>query len=218
LAVGAHDSCIILYNATTAFSRISVLRGHHSTIECLDFSLDGNTIMSNCTSYEILFFDARTGKQNPSGASAFRDETWATWSCKLGWPVQGIWPPCSKGSDINAVDRSPDGIVEATVENSGLVKLFKYPCPSDRASFNQYLGHSSHATNVRFLKTSPYLISTGGNDKCVFQWKYNLDNESVQQSTKVAQAAPGQISSIQADIADPSFVKPVPQKKKAQPT
>jgi len=43
--------------------------------------------MSNCTSYNILFFDVRTGKHNPSGASSLRDEKWATWTCTLGWPV-----------------------------------------------------------------------------------------------------------------------------------
>jgi len=31
---------------------------------------------------------------------------WKTWTCNLGWPVQGIYPKCQDGTFINAVDRS----------------------------------------------------------------------------------------------------------------
>jgi microtubule-associated protein-like 6 len=168
LAVAAHDSCIITYDVANNFARLKILRGHHSTVTHLDFSLDGNTIMSNCTSYEILFFDTKVGKNLPSGASAFKNETWATWTCSLGWPVQGIWPAFSNGTDINAVDRSPDGTVLATADDFGKVKLFRYPNPIEKASNQQYAGHSSHVTNVRFIKNAAYVISTGGEDKSIF--------------------------------------------------
>ena len=35
-----------------------------------------------------------------------KDEKWATFSVKLGWPVKGIFPPCTDGSHINGVYRS----------------------------------------------------------------------------------------------------------------
>jgi hypothetical protein len=35
-----------------------------------------------------------------------RDERWASWTCNLGWPVQGIYPKCTDGTFINTVDRS----------------------------------------------------------------------------------------------------------------
>mmetsp|Transcript_34585 Transcript_34585/g.25729 ORF Transcript_34585/g.25729 Transcript_34585/m.25729 type:complete len:160 (-) Transcript_34585:927-1406(-) len=158
---------IFTYDVKQNLKPLKKLRGHHSTITHFDFALDGNSLMSNCTSYEILFFNVGDGKQNTS-ASAFKDEMWKTWTCTLGWPVQGIFPPCADGSDINACDRSPDGSVLATADDFGMVKLFRYPCPVETAAFNQYLGHSSHVTNVRFLPGCEYLISTGGEDKCVF--------------------------------------------------
>ena len=34
-------------------------------------------------------------------------ETGCCHSCPFGWPVAGIWPPNSDGTDINALDRSP---------------------------------------------------------------------------------------------------------------
>jgi len=35
-----------------------------------------------------------------------------------------------------------------------------------------YGGHSSHVTCVRFSHDDSYVISTGGNDMAVFQWRY----------------------------------------------
>jgi len=57
-------------------------------------------------SYEILFYNAEAGTQDPSGCSSRRDEVWHTWTLPIGWPVMGTWPPGVDGSDINAVDRT----------------------------------------------------------------------------------------------------------------
>lgn len=86
-AMGAHDGFIITYNVENKFKPMKKLKGHHSTITHLDFSLDGSNLMSNCTSYEILFWDVGSGKQITGGASQFKDEPWASWTCTLGWPV-----------------------------------------------------------------------------------------------------------------------------------
>jgi len=167
-AVGGHDSMIFTYDARQQFKPLKKLRAHHSTVTHFDFTLDGKYLMSNCTSYEILFFDVAAGKQFTSGASSLKDTQWKSWTCTLGWPVQGIFPPCADGSDINACDRSPDQKVVATADDFGMVKLFRFPCPVEKAAFNQYNGHSSHVTNVRFIPGSPHLVSTGGEDKCIF--------------------------------------------------
>jgi WD40 repeat protein len=56
-AVGAHDSLIFTYDVKNNFKPMKKLNKHHSTITHFDFSQDGRFLMSNCTSYEILFFD-----------------------------------------------------------------------------------------------------------------------------------------------------------------
>lgn len=84
---------------------------------------------------------------------------------------KGIWPPGSDGTDINSVDRSPLGSILATADDFGSVKLFRYPCATEKACFSQFNGHSSHVTNVRFNCCGENLLSVGGNDKCLFVWR-----------------------------------------------
>lgn len=40
------------------------------------------------------------------------------------------------------------------------------------ARFRKYVGHSAHVTNVRFSSDKLHVISIGGADHSVFQWKF----------------------------------------------
>lgn len=45
------------------YQRLCRCSGHSSYITHIDWSLDGRLIQSNCGAYELLYFDAQTGKQ-----------------------------------------------------------------------------------------------------------------------------------------------------------
>jgi len=38
-------------------------------------------------------------------------------------------------------------------------------------------GHSSHVTNVRFMSDDKYIISTGGEDQTVMQWRVETQGQ-----------------------------------------
>lgn len=40
------------------------------------------------------------------------------------------------------------------------------------AKYKKYIGHSAHVTNVRFTFNQSHVISVGGADNAVFQWKF----------------------------------------------
>lgn len=40
------------------------------------------------------------------------------------------------------------------------------------AKFKKYIGHSAHVTNVRWSSDLQWVISTGGADHAVFQWRF----------------------------------------------
>ncbi|MEQ2224863.1 Echinoderm microtubule-associated protein-like 1, partial [Ilyodon furcidens] len=100
-----------------------------------------------------------------------RDIEWFTHTCTLGFQVFGLWPEGSDGTDINAACRSNDKSLLVTGDDFGKVHLFSYPCSQFRAPSHIYRGHSSHVTNVSFLYDDSYLVSTGGKDMSVLQWR-----------------------------------------------
>ena len=75
---------------------------------------------------------------------------------------------------MNAVDRSRNGQLLVTGDDFGQVKLFKYPCVKEKAAFNNYYGHSSHVTGVKFSAGDEMVFTTGGNDKTCLVWETDL--------------------------------------------
>ncbi|GMF47257.1 unnamed protein product [Phytophthora fragariaefolia] len=178
LAVASHDSKIYLYNVLKGFSRTHVFNKHSSYITHMDFSLDGNYLQSTSGGYELLFAEVKTGK-HITNATSFRDELWHTMTSTLGWPVQGIWEAESDGTDVNAVDRSNNGKLLVTGDDFGKVKVFQYPCALEKASFLELRGHASHVTSVKWSLDDSYIVSVGGNDRCLFVWKH--DKQSIRE-------------------------------------
>lgn len=175
LAVASHDGRIDIYN-TASMDRICELKGHSSAVTHLDWSLDSQSMKSNCTSYEILYWNVANKARDQSGASSYRDEHWATWTCILGWPVQGIFEGTMDGSDVNGVARSrephKDGYhLVATADDFSKVKVFRYPSMIEASKAKEGRGHSSHVTMVNFSRDDKYIFSAGGNDTCIMQWK-----------------------------------------------
>ena len=183
LAIGSHDNRILLYS-TSDFGLLGTCKKHNSYITHFDFSADSLYIQSNCGAYELMYYDANTGEQQTS-APSMKDVEWATQTCTLGWGVQGIWPKCADGTDINAVDRSHDGKTLATVDDFGRLRLFRYPVITQDSMFTDYTGHSSHVMNVAWTVGDTHLITCGGNDRAVFQWKCDQEDDETAEEAKV---------------------------------
>ncbi|XP_071963508.1 77 kDa echinoderm microtubule-associated protein-like isoform X2 [Antedon mediterranea] len=173
IAIGSHDNYIYVYAVTEngrKYSKVGKCSGHSSYVTHLDWSADSQCLQSNSGDYEILFWTASTCKQITS-SSSMKDTEWATFTCTLGYPVTGIWPEGSDGTDINSVARSNNSNILATGDDFGKVKLFKYPSNRPKSASNAFSGHSSHVTSVDFFKDDSKLISTGGKDMSCIQWK-----------------------------------------------
>jgi WD40 repeat protein len=133
LAVSSHDNRIYVIDVGGAFgadqyhagNKMAVCHGHSSYISHIDFSQDSRFLQSTSGDYELLFWDTNSietvkggkgaGKKGSqthrkvkqaTHVSQFTGKSWSTFTCPLGWDVQGIWPPNVDGTDINAVERS----------------------------------------------------------------------------------------------------------------
>ncbi|XP_015720993.1 echinoderm microtubule-associated protein-like 1 isoform X1 [Coturnix japonica] len=173
LAIGSHDNSIYIYGVNEngrKYTRIGKCSGHSSFITHLDWSVNSQYLVSNSGDYEILYWIPSACKQVVS-VETTRDIEWATYTCTLGFHVFGVWPEGSDGTDINAVCRSHGRKLLSTGDDFGKVHLFSYPCSQFRAPSHVYGGHSSHVTNVDFLCEDTHLISTGGKDTSIMQWR-----------------------------------------------
>uniref|UniRef100_A0A8C6TX88 EMAP like 1 n=1 Tax=Neogobius melanostomus TaxID=47308 RepID=A0A8C6TX88_9GOBI len=173
LAVGSHDNYIYVYAVSEKgrkYSRVGKCSGHSSFITHLDWSVDSQYLVSNSGDYEILYWIPSVCKQVVS-VETTRDIEWASHTCTLGFHVFGVWPDGSDGTDINASCSSRDKKLLVTGDDFGKVHLFSFPCSQFRAPSHVYGGHSSHVTNVSFLLDDSCLVSTGGKDMSIMQWR-----------------------------------------------
>ncbi|CAL9694578.1 unnamed protein product [Knipowitschia caucasica] len=174
LAVGSHDNFIYIYSVTDdgrRYSRFGKCNGHSSFITHLDWSKDGKYIMSNSGDYEILYWEIAGGCKLLRNRYESKDREWASYTCVLGFHVMGVWLEGSDGTDINALCRSHSERVVAVADDFCKVHLFQYPCPKPKAPSRKYEGHGSHVTNVCFTYSDSHLLSMGGKDTCILQWK-----------------------------------------------
>ncbi|KAK3093757.1 hypothetical protein FSP39_019782 [Pinctada imbricata] len=177
LAVGSNDNFVDIYSCEQRYKLVGTCKGSSSFITHLDWSEDSKYLQTNSGAAERLFFKMPTGKQ-VTNREEITSITWSTFTGVLGTEVNGIWEKYSDTNDVNAVDTFYGAEVAVTGDDFGFVKLFKFPCLKKGGKFRKYVGHSAHVTNVRFSHDKSHVISTGGADHAVFQWKFLPDGST----------------------------------------
>ncbi|KAK9711895.1 Echinoderm microtubule-associated protein-like 5 [Basidiobolus ranarum] len=171
LAVGAfsEDSGIDVY-ATKGWKHLGTCQGHSSRVMRMDWSNDSQHLQSSSLDSELLFWNIPSCEQEKH-PSKLSDVEWNTVECPIGWPTLGVQESWMNGRDIYAVSRSPRMNILASGNTRSQIKLYAYPAYQENAPSKTYQGHSSFVTNVGFSCDGEYLISTGGMDGSVMQWK-----------------------------------------------
>jgi hypothetical protein len=131
--------------------------------------------------------------------STCRDVEWHSQSCIIGWHVQvcaltsltrshcpsamsfsrcltaeqgqGAWEEGVDGGVVTALDRSLSHEMVAVADESGQVSLLSYPAVSSSAPRKSYCGHVAVVPALRFSADDNYIITAGGVDGCVLQWR-----------------------------------------------
>jgi WD40 repeat protein len=170
LAVGSMDNNIYLYAVRDNFKLYAKCSKHNNPISHVDFSSNSEYIQSSCDGFEMLYFDATSGKHINS-PSQLKDVEFDSWTCPFGWPVQGIWPEEPDGVNINAVCRSKSKKYVATANAMGTVAIMHYPSLNKGSQGLNLLGHAKEMSNCRFSSDDHYILTLGKLDRAIFQWK-----------------------------------------------
>jgi WD40 repeat protein len=171
LAVGSHDNHVYIYNVNDNYSLYANFSKHNSFIISVDWSADSTFIRSVCGAYEKLYFNVAKKEFDADGLNTTKSFSWANYSSKKGWYVEGIKPSSEDGSHINGVSVSEDMKLIATADDFGLLNIYRYPCLSTKHKARSYAGHSEHVVRALFTPDAERIFTIGGYDKTVIQWK-----------------------------------------------
>ena len=123
-----------------------------------------------------MYWDAiKGGKLSASRDSTESDTLWQSFTCVLGFPVMGIWESGWDRTDVNTVSTSCDKRLLVIGDDYGDVHLLNNPCIVQHAPRRVYNGHSSHVADVSFLLDDQRVVSAGGHDKALFQFRVEHD-------------------------------------------
>ncbi|MCQ2816775.1 MAG: hypothetical protein MJ252_05860 [archaeon] len=143
----------------------------NSAITHLDWAIDNERLVINSLSFDLKYLSINSQEPILSSSCIWSDDLWYTWTCLFGYPVLGVYPKREDGNFINYTCLSNSKNIVATGDDDCLVKLFRAPCALDHCGCKAYSGHAANVAKVRFSADDRYLISTGGNDRCIFIWE-----------------------------------------------
>jgi len=179
MAVGSHDDTIYLYKITEAGEykhHVTIAMVHSSAIVGIDWSKDSKYLRAVDQAYAKIFYEITEAsfEQVTEGSSELVDHTlWETSTCKLGWEVNGVYPPGADGTDINAVDADDSRQLIVAGDDFGSITIYRFPAVKNSHQCIKMTGHSEHVPRARFYNREGgrYIISCGGNDRTYMQWK-----------------------------------------------
>ncbi|CAH1772810.1 unnamed protein product [Owenia fusiformis] len=173
LAAGCQDN-IFLYQVLDDGQcfrkhKTGVLSGHSNYIRQLDWSTDSRYIQSVSADYDLMYWDIGKMQCEKQGA-LLRDSLWTTQSATLGHALLGAWSNLEKDEDIVCTARSNKHITLAVGDNTGSLRLYKYPCSKQKADFIAMKPYSKSTNNVCYTNDDTFLITSGGSDAGLMQW------------------------------------------------
>jgi microtubule-associated protein-like 6 len=168
-AVASDDGRVYIHEASD-YSLRTVCAKSPSPVKTMDWSTNGKYLQGVTRAMDLVYYDVTNGKPLSTPAIV-RDAEWYTTTVPVGFSVQGIWPQIDDGFDIQTVHRSKSGRLLAKGDDDGRVSVSYFPCTHEKECIQALGGHATHITKVRFTADDQYLVSIGGFNRSVIQYK-----------------------------------------------
>ena len=165
LAAGSMDRCIYVYDVSAGYSLFHKLGGLGKVVG-LDWSVEEHMIRGADEEGRVKVWEV----QSEASVEELGSEQWATWTCAVGQPVQGINQLTSDPAFVTCVSRSLDSKHFAVGNAWGLLEIYDNPNGPGSKS-NVYRGHSLEVENALWVRQDRVLLTAGGPDLTIMQWR-----------------------------------------------
>jgi len=158
------------------------LEGHNSSVKSVNFSPDGQTLVSGSDDSKIKLWDIQTGKEirtltghkhfvrsvnfSPDGktlVSGSYDETIKLWNVQTGEEIRTL---TGHDDSVNSVNFSPDGQTLVSGSGDNTIKLWNVQTGEEIRTLT---GHDGSVLSVNFSPDGQTLVS-GGDDETIKLW------------------------------------------------
>nr|XP_034840413.1 echinoderm microtubule-associated protein-like CG42247 [Maniola hyperantus] len=174
LAIGSQNGSIYLFRVSRdgfSYKKSNKIRGAQPLVQ-LDWSLDGVYLQTVTADYDLSFWDIKALSPEKSPI-AMKDVKWFTYNSTVGFLVSGMWNnrfyPMT--SLITAASRSAAHDLLISSDSDGYLRLFRYPCASPKAEYNEVKVYSGSIYSARFLFNDRCLVTSGGSDAALMLWE-----------------------------------------------
>jgi microtubule-associated protein-like 6 len=194
-ALCSQDGTVYLYDTRALSLRAKCDNLTGPATRC-DFSEDGAYIQVDGgrdtnkhgpgLGFEHMYFGAGNGAAFEL-PSQLKNVKWGTWTCRLGWPVQAVWPKLEEdvsGGEAESVeptscDRNGAKDLVASGYQDGRVQVFRYPSLVKGTHSATVVGHAGAVGLVRFSCDGKFLLSLGQKDRCLLVWRVWRKSEKI---------------------------------------
>jgi len=139
----------------------------------VQWTKDSKWVKTLTRDYEIVHWKVDTKARKATFSPQIADPDKVEWTgdpLLAGWDVQGLYQPGFDGTDLNEATLTRDRRFVISGDDYGTVRLHNYPA-IDPENHIGYGGHAEFVQAVAVTYDDSQVISIGGEDMAIFQWK-----------------------------------------------
>ncbi|ENN76153.1 hypothetical protein YQE_07324, partial [Dendroctonus ponderosae] len=178
IAIASQNGSIYLFRVSRdgfSYKKANKIRGSQPLMQ-VDWSSDSSYLQAVTADYDLSFWDVKTLTPEKSPI-AMKEVKWATHNATVGFMVSGVWNnrfyPMT--SLVSTVCRSAAHDLLVSGDTDGYLRLFRYPCLSSKAEYNEEKVYSGTVACARFLFNDRNVVTVGGNDASLMLWQLAED-------------------------------------------
>ncbi|XP_065155332.1 echinoderm microtubule-associated protein-like CG42247 isoform X3 [Atheta coriaria] len=174
IAISSQNGSVYLFRVSRdgfSYKKSNKIRGSQPLMQ-MDWSTDGNYVQTVTADYDLSFWDVKSLSPEKSPI-AMKDVKWHSHNATVGFLVSGIWNnrfyPMT--SIISTACRSAAHDLLVSGDTDGYLRLFRYPCISTKAEYNEEKSYSGQVACARFLYNDRNIVTVGGTDAGLMLWE-----------------------------------------------